>query len=199
VTPLVPTAITSSLSRALVSYGQSTSMSARLIRTDTQQPLVGRTLSVFRRAHGTTTFSHVADVTTNSTGTATWTFVPTGATDVMMRWSAPAGWQAQQTSIRTVLVRPVVRAALSATSVRLGHSVILSGQVAPGLGGRVVYRQGYYSGSWHTWATTVLSSTSRYTFVITPTVRTTDIYRVYLPASTRLTAAASATLSLTVT
>jgi hypothetical protein len=192
VTPLVPTAITSSLSRALVSYGQSTSMSARLIRTDTQQPLVGRTLSVFRRAHGTTTFSHVTDVTTNSTGTATWTFVPTGATDVMMRWSAPAGWQAQQTSIRTVLVRPIVRAALSATSVRLGHSVTLSGQVAPGLGGRVVYRQGYYSGSWHT-------STSRYAFVIRPTVRTTDIYRVYIPASARLTAAASANLKLTVT
>lgn len=198
VVPAVPTDVFSSLTATIVDYGKATTMRATLVRTDTSAPLPGRTLSVWTRPTGSTTFTHVGNAVTDTTGTARWALTPTRATDVMMRWTAPVGWQSQQTYTRTVQVRPVVRAALSATTVLAGHTVVLSGQVVPGLGGRTVYRQGWYNGGWHTWASAVLPSTGLFRFAVTPTVRTTDVYRVLVPASPGLLAAASPTLSLTV-
>jgi hypothetical protein len=45
------------------------------------------------------------------------------------------------------------------------------------LAGRTVYRQGFYSGAWHTWATTKVSAAGTYSFAIRATVPV-NYYRV---------------------
>ena len=91
-----------------------------------------------------------------------------------------------------------VSAALSSTSTVVGRSVVLAGRTTSRAAGATVIRQGYYSGAWHTWATAPVSSTGGYRFVVTPTVRTVNTYRVVLPAASWHATSVSPTLSLRV-
>jgi len=96
------------------------------------------------------------------------------------------------------LAAPTVSVKLSATTTRVRSSVTMSGKVSPASAGQKVYRQGYYGGAWHTWASTTVSSTGGYSFRITPTVKAVNVYRSYVPASHNRPAAKSATVRLTV-
>jgi len=91
-----------------------------------------------------------------------------------------------------------VTAKLSAATTTKGRAVTLCGTVTPVQAGRSVYRQGYYSGAWHTWATAKVTGSGSYSFTIKPTVKAVNKYRVYLPASGSRKAAASGTVTLTV-
>ena len=91
-----------------------------------------------------------------------------------------------------------ITAKLSAASTTKGRSVTLRGSVTPVQAGQTLSRQGYYSGAWHTWSTTKVTSSGSYTFTIKPTVKAVNKYRVYLPASGSRKAAASSTVTLTV-
>lgn len=93
---------------------------------------------------------------------------------------------------------PGLTAQLSRGSTRAGSSVVLRGAANRAFAGRRVYRQGYYSGAWHNWASALLSASGTYTFSITPTVRTTDIYRTYLPATPRSPGGVSRSVRLVV-
>jgi len=94
---------------------------------------------------------------------------------------------------------PKISARLSASSVKVGSSVTLKGATSPALAGETLYRQGYWSGSWHTWSTTKVSSTGSYSFTIRPTVKAVNTYRVHLKATSKHTAASSPTLKLRAT
>ena len=87
-----------------------------------------------------------------------------------------------------------ITAALSSSNVRSGTVTYLRGATSRSLAGRTVYRQGYYSGSWHTWATTKVSATGTYAFAIRATVPV-NYYRVavQLPSTSWI---ASGTLAL---
>jgi GH25 family lysozyme M1 (1,4-beta-N-acetylmuramidase) len=87
-----------------------------------------------------------------------------------------------------------ITAALSSSIVRSGTVTYLRGATSRSLAGRTVYRQGYYSGSWHTWATTKVSATGTYSFAIRATVPV-NYYRVavQLPNTSWIT---SGTLAL---
>jgi GH25 family lysozyme M1 (1,4-beta-N-acetylmuramidase) len=180
-----------------ISYGARTTLTATLLRTDTGASLGSRQVDVYRKPAGWRAWHYLTTVTTSSTGTAAVTLHP--STNVGIRFRvAPSGNDLGTTATRSVTVRPRLTAALSATTVRVGGSVTMRGSVTPVLAGRTVYRQGYYGGAWHTWATATVSSSGTFRFVVTPTVRTTDVYRVFLPASTRLGSARSQTMELTV-
>lgn len=97
-----------------------------------------------------------------------------------------------------VLVRPVLTAVLSSVVTTSGHSVVLSGQTSAAFAGQRVYRQGYYSGAWHTWASTLVDTSGRYRWVVTPTVVTVNHYRVWIGATALHLAAVSRTVDLTV-
>jgi lysozyme len=103
-------------------------------------------------------------------------------------WTAPV----------TPYVAQTVTASLSATRVAVNHSVTLSGRVTPAVAGQKVLREGYYGGAWHVWATGYTSSTGAYSFRITPTVRTVDVYRVVAVATAERRAGVSPTRRLTV-
>jgi len=93
---------------------------------------------------------------------------------------------------------PKVTAKLSAASTKRGRPVTLRGSVTPAVAGQTVYRQGYYSGAWHTWASTKVTKSGTYKFTIKPTVKAVNKYRVHLPATDKRKAASSPTLTLTV-
>ncbi|MDX6266565.1 MAG: lysozyme, partial [Frankiales bacterium] len=83
----------------------------------------------------------------------------------------------------TTSTAPTLTAVLSAATTRVGQPVTLTGATSPRFAGERLYRQGYYSGAWHTWATTAVDSTGHYRFVITPTVAALNRYRVVLLAT----------------
>ncbi|HEY8822707.1 MAG TPA: GH25 family lysozyme [Dermatophilaceae bacterium] len=65
---------------------------------------------------------------------------------------------------------PQITAVLSSSNVRSATVTHLSGATSRSLAGRTVFRQGYYSGGWHTWATTKVSAAGTYSFAIRATV-----------------------------
>lgn len=95
-------------------------------------------------------------------------------------------------------LRPAMSLNLSSSTTQVNQSVTAYGSTSPLYSGETVLRQGYYAGAWHTWAKTTVGVRGHYSFTITPTVVTTDYYRVYLPASATHPAGASRTRALTV-
>lgn len=91
-----------------------------------------------------------------------------------------------------------VVAQLSASTVRLGRSVTLRGSISHVAAGETVYRQGYYSGAWHTWATAKVTKAGTYSFTVKPSVKAVNGYRVYVGGTSKHNAAASSTVRLTV-
>jgi len=63
-----------------------------------------------------------------------------------------------------------ITAALSSSNVRSATITYLRGATSRSLAGRTVYRQGYYSGGWHTWATAKVSAAGTYSFDVRATV-----------------------------
>jgi GH25 family lysozyme M1 (1,4-beta-N-acetylmuramidase) len=100
--------------------------------------------------------------------------------------------------LANMLGRPTVTASLSDSSISLGQSVTMTAKVSPSHAGQTVYRQGYYDGSWHRWATGQVGADGVVRFTIHPTVRAVDVYRIYVPAGYGMAAASSPTLRLTV-
>jgi lysozyme len=94
--------------------------------------------------------------------------------------------------------RVTISAVLSARTASPGDAVTLRGTVNPVLKGRTVYRQGFYSGAWHTWATTKVHASGSFSFTIRPKNKAVNTYRVYLPGSATHQPATSASLVLTV-
>ena len=81
----------------------------------------------------------------------------------------------------TVQVRPVISAALSPASIRLGGTTAFSGYVTPAHAGQTVYLQQYGSKVWKSIASVKLSTSGKYAFGIKPAVRGQIAYRVYFP------------------
>jgi lysozyme len=93
---------------------------------------------------------------------------------------------------------PKLSANLSKTNVTVRSKVTMSGTTSAKLAGNTVYRQGYWSGSWHTWTTTKVSAKGAYTFTVRPTKRAVNTYRIYVRSNSEHTAAASRTVKLRV-
>lgn len=196
VTTAVPTTLSSTLSPSTVLTGRSTTLTTRLTRSG-GTALAARALRVYQRPAGTTTWTFAASLRTDATGRAHWTSRPSRTTAVQVRYAGSAV-ERPATSTRTAVLAPVVTAQLAAAAVRLGTSTALRGALRPAFPGQLVYRQGYYSGAWHTWAGTRTSATGSYAFAVKPTVRAVNTYRVWVPASSTHSAAASPTVLLRV-
>lgn len=195
-TAVVPVTVSVTLPIALSTSGQPLSVAVRTMRADNGAVLPARPVTVsFRPAAGA---SPVAiHVVTDATGRATAVLHP------LVSGTITAGVPATTTSsaaVRSVVrqVRTALTAALSVPSVRAGRTVTLTGLTSPLLAGERVYRQGYYTGAWHTWASALVDPTGHYRFTITPTVETVNHYRLWIAASLRHVAGASRTVDLTV-
>ncbi|SCE80874.1 type VII secretion-associated serine protease mycosin [Micromonospora mirobrigensis] len=190
------TSITSSVTG--LTYGKSVQVSGKVVRKDTGAAIAGVPVELMVRRKGTTTFSRIATVTSNSVGYVAYTHKPTWSAEYMWTYRGSGAFVGASSVLRSVAVAPVVYANLSRTSFALGGSATLSGSVAPAHAGQAVYLQRLVSGVWKTETSKALSSTSAYAFSIKPPARGTYSYRVYKPADSDHAAGYSPTRTVTV-
>ncbi|HYP44266.1 MAG TPA: glycoside hydrolase family 25 protein [Propionibacteriaceae bacterium] len=93
---------------------------------------------------------------------------------------------------------PRMTAKLSKTTTRPGSRVTLRGTTYRAVAGETVYRQGYWSGKWHNWDKTKVSSKGAYSFSIRPTKKATNTYRVYIKSTSKHTSGSSPSVKLKV-
>jgi hypothetical protein len=91
-----------------------------------------------------------------------------------------------------------VRIYISPTSITAGAKVVIHGSVAPNQHGHLIHLQRYYSGAWHADRAKALSSTSTYSFTLSPSAVGKRTYRVLDAATAGWTAASSKSMSVTV-
>lgn len=101
-------------------------------------------------------------------------------------------------SAKAVGVATKVSASQSATSIRLGKTVTISGTVSPSHAGKTVYLQRLVNGVWTNKYSRTLTSKSTFSFTIAPSPRGTYYYRVYKPADTDHLAGHSSTRTVKV-
>jgi GH25 family lysozyme M1 (1,4-beta-N-acetylmuramidase) len=156
VTAPVASAVVLTLPRYSTGSGRALPVTVQALQSGTGAPLAGATVVV-----STTSFTALV------TGTVT--------------ASLPATARSTAASAAGVVnVLPIVTAYLTTYTAKVGQSVAMVGSVSPLLAGVRVYRQGYYSGGWHTYASTLVDRYGHYRFLFAPTVATTDHYRVWV-------------------
>lgn len=176
----VATAVHLTLAKAIVS-GQPTRVYLQVTRAGTTTGLSGIPVTV-RLAPKAGAAPAVVQVVTGTGGLTSAVFRPyTNAT--VTAAATKTATSAASTVAAAMTVKPALTALLSATTVRHGHSVTLSGATSPLFAGERVYRQGYYSGAWHNWASTLVDRYGHYRFAFTPTVVTVDRYRIAIASS----------------
>ncbi len=177
-------------------YGGSTTISGRLTSA-AGEGLAARTVTLYVRKRGTTTWNRLSTRTTGSDGRFSGTHAATSNLDYRAVFLGDDRTLAARRDTR-VDVKATVSAWLSTTSVRSGGTVVLTGTVKPGYAGQAVHRQILVNGTWRTLATAYLSSTGTYRFTFRPIYRGTNTYRVLKPADANRVASTSALRKLTV-
>ena len=125
-------------------------------------PAIGQALAIEAMAAGTTTWRSVGTAVSTATGGFAYAVTPAGTTSYRVVWRPIAG-AAIGSVTRTVTMGSTTSIALSATSVRSGGTVRISGGVSPKHASRSVtiqYRIG--TAAWRTVAVRTLDANSRY-------------------------------------
>ena len=191
-TPLAPT-------RVVLTSATPGTVTATVTRSDTGGPLAGVAVTVaLKPRSGAAPAPYSA--TTGATGQVD---VPVGTavtTDVTVTVSQSAAATAAvaRTTVAAVVTRVALTLKLSATTIRAGRTVTFTGTTSKALAGETVYRQSWYGGAWHTRATGKVAATGTAVFTVRPLAKSTGTYRLWIPATTGHTAAASASVTLRV-
>jgi GH25 family lysozyme M1 (1,4-beta-N-acetylmuramidase) len=186
-----------------ISYGASTALSARLTSATTKTALAGRSVVLEARSATTGLYLAVTTLRTNADGVVSAVLTPRATTQYRFRFAGtnagvgsgnPTG---ERPSIALVAVNVRVRivSRLSATSVRAGQRLTMSGQVSPATSG-YVYLQTQLNGRWTTIARTSIGRTGLYAFSVVPSVRGSRTYRVTMPTTSAYAGTYSATAYL---
>ncbi|MDQ1680415.1 MAG: lysozyme [Frankiaceae bacterium] len=183
-----------------ISYGASTALSARLTRAATKTALAGRSVVLEARSATTGLYLAVTTLTTNADGVVSTVLTPRATTQYRFRFAGtnagvgsgnPTG-ERPSIAVAAVNVRVRIVSTLSATSVRAGQRLTMSGRVTPATSG-YVYLQTVLNGRWTTLARTAIGRTGLFSFPVVPAVRGSRYYRV----STSTTSAYAGTYSAT--
>jgi hypothetical protein len=201
VTPVPPVATTLTLTAAPTSvlYGGAVQLAGRLQQADTAG-VAGKPVTVERRPKGTTTWSALTTVTTASDGTLDPNpqLTPQAHTEYRLRHPATP-FSAASTS-RTVSVRVGVclTTRRNRTSMALGRTVTISGQVVFAHHGQRIRLQHKQGKAWRTVQAKPLPATGRYSFAVRPRATGTSWWRIYKASDADHVGAISATLRLVV-
>ncbi len=195
-TPVAATSLIPTTSPSTITYGTMTTIQGRLTAID-GSALAARTVRLYVRQRGTTTWRLLSTRTTAADGTFGGTHGALSNLDYRASFAAD-GRYAAATRDGRVNVAPAVSVASSATSVRLGGTVTMRGSVTPAHGGETVKRKQFVDGEWITVATATLSSTGTYSFPVKPRHKGTKYYRVVKPADADHVKGRSATVTLRV-
>ncbi|HEU0132063.1 MAG TPA: hypothetical protein VFQ85_13830 [Mycobacteriales bacterium] len=188
-------------SRSTVAYGTTTTLTMRLTHVGASPAgIPGRKVRFYKRRLGTSTWTYAGTFTTGPTGAVSVTQQPASNAEYFAKYApGPGDALPSEAPVRRVTVAPVVKAALSRTTVARGTAVTLSTSVAPSHAGQGVYLQRSYSGSWRNVLSRTLNSGSAASFAFALSTPGTYYFRVYKPADADHVAAYSAVLTLRVT
>jgi hypothetical protein len=196
VTPTIPTVLAAKIKGSL-KYGASLPLKATLQRSDTHAALPDKRVLVFRRQSVSTPWVQVRKLSTNSDGLVTTLLRPKRSAQLEAVFPGGKG-VARSEAFENYVVRPTVTAALSSTTIKHGKHVTLTGKVSPFVRGTKVLREGKVGGHWEVWATSKLGPKGGFRFVIHPTVKAVDTYRIVVAATHGRGKGISPTLQLTV-
>jgi hypothetical protein len=190
---LAATAWTIASSRGDLTYGQAVTVSGRLTRVGSGA-LTGRRVELYGRQLGVGGFTRLAVGNVPASGTVSFVHHPKWSTEYVLRFIGDGQLMPANSTRQLVQVRPLVRSALSAASIRRGATTRLSGSVAPARPGQAVQLQTYSGGAWRTVATAKLNGAGAYAFTIKGSRRGSFSYRVLRGADSDHIAAASGSL-----
>jgi hypothetical protein len=126
----------------------------------------------------TAAWAVVGTATTDATGAATASHLPTVHTDYKWQYAGDAATAPASSPIALVSVRNVLTAALDRTTMLLGATAELRGSVRPAQPGEKVALQRKIDGVWTSLTSGAISSTSAYFFPLKPPAKGERIYRV---------------------
>jgi Lamin Tail Domain/Fibronectin type III domain len=182
VIPAPPAATTLTLTAAptRVPYGGTVTLSGRLQQADSSG-IAGEPVIVERRPKGTTTWTALTTVTTAGDGTLDPgpQVTPQAHTEYRLRHPATQFHAAATSSTATVLVGVRLTARLNRTSMALGRTATIAGQVAPAHRGQRIRLQHKQGTSWRTVQAKPLPATGRYSFALRPRGTGTSWWRIY--------------------
>jgi GH25 family lysozyme M1 (1,4-beta-N-acetylmuramidase) len=181
VTPRIPTVLAAKVKGSL-HYGASLPLKATLHRADTHAALPDKQVLLFRRESVSTPWVQVRKLSTNSAGLVTTLLRPKRSAQLEAVFPGGKG-VARSEAFENYVVRPTVTAALSSTKINRGKHVTLTGKVSPFVRGTKVLREGLVGGRWQVWATTKLGPKGGFRFVIHPTAKSVDTYRIVVAAA----------------
>lgn len=178
--------ISLSIPTTITAYGTPFAISGYALTARTHRPVAG--LRVAAVADMSEPVVHEAGLATRTSATGRWAVTSTNPTPYWAVYWAPdrlgqvVAWQsARRPHVRAVILSRTA----SATSVRAGSSITISGRVTPAAGLAVVLQR-YYAGAWRTvYRWTGYRGTYGYVLVATPP-RGTWLYRVQVIGSTEL-------------
>lgn len=147
------------------------------------------------KAHSSSVWRRTARQTTGSDGSAVFTLTPQVTTDVVFTYAGSAALKPSRSGVSSVLATLAVSLRTTATSVRPGSAVTLTGHVSPATRGTVVLQR-LVAGQWRSVARLSLSSSgsSRYTYRL-PTAGT-YVLRLYRLADARTAGSTSSTVRI---
>jgi GH25 family lysozyme M1 (1,4-beta-N-acetylmuramidase) len=197
VTPAIPTTLATSV-RSSLRFGAALPLQALLRRADTHAVLPDQQVLVFRRELPANVWVQVRKLSTNSAGLASTVLHPKRSAQLEAVFPGAKGVQRSET-FENYVVRPTVTAALSATTVRHGATVTITGSTTPFIAGQRVVREALVNGHWRVWATSKVSKLGKFRFRITPKVKAAIVYRIVVGKAKGRAAGYSSRLKLTVT
>ena len=183
ITPVPPaaTTLTVAASPTSVLYGGTVQLTGRLQQTNTEAGIAGETLILERRPTRTTSWTTLATVTTASDGTLdpTQTATPQAHTDYRLRHPATPFYAASTSPIAAVRVGVRLTARFNRTSMALGRTATVAGQVVPAHRGQGIWLQHKRGRTWYTAQKKTLPASGRYSFALRPQTTGTSWWRVF--------------------
>jgi 5-hydroxyisourate hydrolase-like protein (transthyretin family) len=197
--PPVGTTLTLTVAPTSVLYGGTATLSGRLQQADTAG-VAGETVTVERRPKGTTTWSALSTVTTGSDGTLDPNpqVTPQAHTEYRLRHPATPFYAASTSATATVRVGVRLTTRQNRTSIALGRTATITGQVVPAHRGQRIRLQHKQGRSWRTVQAKPLPATGRYSFALRPRATGTSWWRIYKASDADHVGAISGTLRLVV-
>jgi P pilus assembly chaperone PapD len=202
VTPNPPAATSLTLAAAptRVLHGSTVTISGRLRLAGTTTGVAGETVILERRPKGTTTWTTLATATTTADGALdpTLQVAPRAHTEYRLRHPATPFSGASTSPTGTVLVGVRLTARSNRTSMALGRTATISGQVVPAHSGQCIRLQRKQGTTWRTVQAKPLPATGRYRFALRPRATGTSWWRIHKASDANHIGASSRTFRLVV-
>jgi hypothetical protein len=202
VTPGPPAATTLTLAASPTSvlHGGTVQLSGRLQQAETEAGIAGETLTLERRPKAGASWTGLATVTTASDGALdpSQAVTPQAHTEYRLRHPASPFYATSTSPVVAVRVGVRLTARSNRTSMALGRTATISGQVIPAHRGQRIRLQHKQGRTWRTTQSKPLPACGRYSFNLRPRATGTSWWRVYKASDTDHIGAISATFRLVV-